>query len=813
MTDQQQQQQQRSSSSTSGTGGRPPPTKSSDTTGNNKGGGNGPSKAEKKKAARNRRKARDKQQNSGSNQQPRIKFKGGITDPAHLMYGHVITQGENMADQDRILKKQMKLHCSNKGHYRLSSSITSSTTLRQQDFLTPKPDPLLYSSTATATDGTITYTVNDSSMEESLKFIWGKNITNDIATWNKFEEFSKGLFETTMGQLDDKVIASCIQDTVRWGPIEADHDLIALLQLVEMICNQNKAGSKVYSPYENLIALERCLSSKQAGDITTTEYAAQVNVTYNSVIHQCGRSAFGENFLIDILQRNGITLATYNGYSPTDPSKVQFDAESRDLIIAMLILKGTNNDYGRECIKEQYLLGTRDDDVYPNTETKVITILDSLKRKGNNNNNNNNRNEAVVAAHVDYKYCSDDDSDDESVLSDGSMEEAAEAKILANVAVDVPPCLQPSMKDSEVSDDFKATVLANAVAKYDEDLQDIEDGFIDRIDNQQDVDDAFDDDEPSALACVHLAVIDGDDTKDDDDNDDFIVVPGADDVPNVNNDNTIQLLDSSDDDDVPIDASNNNNRDTNINIDNTIALLDAPSSDDKSDEESDESTPPTKPSVPIPAPQPGDRKLSPLEMELEVTRNTITAIYAVAVEKFKDRVHTVNNIIEYADALLFKLSTVRIHSATELHSIVENGSDAINDRLASAGHSKLHQDTVNLIRKESWKSSCYTERKSHLAYNATITMIGADDEVNFPDHSGIRVFIERTAELQRRRAPIRWTNNVTHKLIACGVGSKHRLREAIQNGTLNDIIASKGKPKFNKITISGIKTVLDQDFR
>ena len=87
-------------------------------------------------------------------------------------------------------------------------------------------------------------------------------------------------------------------------------------------------------------------------------------------------------------------------------------------------------------------------------------------------------------------------------------------------------------------------------------------------------------------------------------------------------------------------------------------------------------------------------------------------------------------------------------------------------------------------------------------------MIGDDDDINFPDHSGIRVFIEATATLQRRRAPIRWTNNVTHKLISCGISSKWRLRETIQDGTLNDIIDGKGKPRFNKITISGIETTM-----
>jgi hypothetical protein len=84
--------------------------------------------------------------------------------------------------------------------------------------------------------------------------------------------------------------------------------------------------------------------------------------------------------------------------------------------------------------------------------------------------------------------------------------------------------------------------LANAVAEYDSELQDVEDNFISRIDRQQDVSDAFDENEPTALACAHLVITNGDD----DDDDDFVVVNETNGVLTVNNDNKIQLLDSPD---------------------------------------------------------------------------------------------------------------------------------------------------------------------------------------------------------------------------------------------------------------------------
>jgi hypothetical protein len=63
------------------------------------------------------------------------------------------------------------------------------------------PDPILYSTKSTAADGTVTLVLTDPAKKEELKTIWGKTINNQIASWTKYEEFSKGLFETTIGQL------------------------------------------------------------------------------------------------------------------------------------------------------------------------------------------------------------------------------------------------------------------------------------------------------------------------------------------------------------------------------------------------------------------------------------------------------------------------------------------------------------------------------------------------------------------------------------------------------------------------------------
>ena len=58
--------------------------------------------------------------------------------------------------------------------------------------------------------------------------------------------------------------------------------------------------------------------------------------------------------------------------------------------------------------------------------------------------------------------------------------------------------------------------------------------------------------------------------------------------------------------------------------------------------------------------------------------------------------------------------------------------------------------------------------------------------------------------------PPSWVNNVTHKLISCGIRSKWHLSKTIWDGTLNNIsLLGKVNPD---ITISGIQTVLDWIF-
>jgi len=358
-----------------------------------------------------------------------------------------------------------------------------------------------------------------------LETIWSKKLNNEIAEWNKYESYSKSMFGTVIGQLHDKVLSACRQDKSRWSMIEADKDLISLIAMLEKICAQNMTGKKVFIPYANLFTIEKCLGFKQRSDTTTTEFALQVNSMYASVIHQNGKYAFGLGYYDLVLQRHSMVFKDYIALNNTE----QYDNEVQELIVSMLILKGSDHGRARTELQQQYAFGTMTDDLYPTTEENVVSLLDTFAGNNNNNDDNNNNisnnddRDAVVAAHdATQAYHSDDDggSDNESIMSYISeKQEEAGATLLVNIN---------ESPDNESG--FRAMILANAVTEYDIGISEIEDNFINRSSNidHQDLSSAFDDNEHDALACAHVVVID----DNVDNNDDFVVV----DDPN-NNDN------------------------------------------------------------------------------------------------------------------------------------------------------------------------------------------------------------------------------------------------------------------------------------
>ena len=833
-----QQQPQSSSSGTNGTGGRPS-NRAPSTAGDKGGGGAGAAKKARNKRNNDRKKKNNQQKKGAASS--KATFVGGVTDTTSPLFGRVIDPSSttNMVNQCRRFVIQLKQHCTDKQMYKLNTSIDTGIILVRDDFLSPMPDSSSYANRVTDTDGNVKLIITNPEKKEELNIVWNKTLNSEIAEWTKYESFYKSLFSTVIGQLHDTVLSTCKLDKVRWNAIEQKLDLIALLKMIEKVCNQNIAGNRVFMPAHNLITIEKCLSYKQRESVSNTEFVKEVNTMYTSVIHQNGEFAFGTSYYDSVMDKRnqGDTFYTYAVLTTAD--KIPIDKEVQELIVSMLVMKGCNHNRARNELTTQYSLGTITDATYPATEEAVITLLNSVKR-GNGNDNSNNKaaaaaggddDAAIVAAH-EIEYISEDYSDEESAYEEESVkstEEADEATLMAS-----------SVEDETTGDNgtFMAAVLANAAAAYDEGIESIENNFINRIDKQQDIEDAFDDNEPEVIVAVHSAEL-----ADEDDNGDFVIIAEGNVNNNninhsVDNSNTMQLLDSSDSEEEKDtngndgDADNNgnimnnnviNNNGMNVNNNNTIELLDVTSSDEDvsnngleinndNNVQAAADTGTSNNGVNLLLIQPTE---SQKHDALKVTRDTVTAVFAASTtiisRKFasKAQAHTINNIIDYADALLCKFRNINITTATELHNAVKDDHVIINTKLHASGHPKLHTSTIDELRKESWKASSCTEAQSARYYNNTILSIGQDDLADPMDAFGIRDIIQATAEMQMRHAPIRWTNKVTAKLIASGIKSPQALDDAVANGTLNTIIEKSRFPALHKISIHGIQKVLD----
>jgi hypothetical protein len=380
------QQPQSSSSGTSGTGGRP--SNRAPSTVGDKGGGGGANAAKKAKNKRNNeRKKRNNQQKKGG-AKAKATFAGGVTDTTDHLFGHVIDPSSttNMANQCRKLIDQIKLHCTNKQIYKLIANIDAGIILKRDDFLTPKPSSSSYAKRVLdSSTGEVRLVITDPDKKEEVTVLWNKTLNSEIAEWTKYESFYKSLFITVIGQLHDKVLSTCKLDKIRWTAIEQDLDLVALLKMIEKICNQNSAGNRVFMPANNLITIEKCLNYKQRDSVSNMEFAKEVNTMYTSVLHQNGDFAFGTSYYDNVMAKQGGTFITYLALSTEN--RIIIDKEVQELIVSMLVMRGCNHNRARNELATQYSLGTITDATYPATEEAVITLLDSVKR-GNDNSNN-----------------------------------------------------------------------------------------------------------------------------------------------------------------------------------------------------------------------------------------------------------------------------------------------------------------------------------------------------------------------------------------------------------------------------------------
>ena len=161
-----------------------------------------------------------------------------------------------------------------------------------------------------------------------------------------------------------------------------------------------------------------------------------------------------------------------------------------------------------------------------------------------------------------------------------------------------------------------------------------------------------------------------------------------------------------------------------------------------------------------------------------------------------------NNIIDHADALLAKLNDVSINTVPVLLSTIKDGHVTINRILQEAGHAKFTRTTIEYLRIEGNRTEVSNNNPTR--YQLLLNDIGIDDEPEAPDGAGVRVIVEAVAASQSRHNPVRWSNEVTAKIIGSGIKSPTLLCNEIRTGHLNERIRDNGYSAFNKVTIRGL---------
>jgi hypothetical protein len=178
------------------------------------------------------------------------------------------------------------------------------------------------------------------------------------------------------------------------------------------------------------------------------------------------------------------------------------------------------------------------------------------------------------------------------------------------------------------------------------------------------------------------------------------------------------------------------------------------------------------------------------------------------------------SIIDYSDALRFKLKCIGIHNVDDLNTILSNKTDIVamtylKNKLNSLGLKGILVDTIKILRKETIRSLDHGRHNS-LRYHTMNMEIGTDAmmETFPPDNTLLHHVVSAVAINQSRRKPNRWVNKITHKLIDAGITSIQQLESKLDSNSLNNHLAELNMPTLHAITIMGFIRILGTaDFR
>jgi hypothetical protein len=689
-------------------------------------------------------------------QQPVKSTFEGNASGVNPMKGIVIAQGNgNMAGQFRVF--QTKLAGAAAEAYGLDSAILDLIAKKRTDFVKPKPDPSIHSNLVPEVDaagdptGGYKLVCFNPALKEQMDAEYNMDLKFQSSNWNQYSRMEEGYYRTAIGNIDSDVITYCRMDK-RMTMAESNKDLVLLLLVLRSVCAQNHGAVKVDNEFHNLTTVHSAVGFKQKKSVNNAEFAKEVLDRYGSAIFTSGKFVFGQAVYDKVLS-NYTTPMTFKEYiNLTDAEQEPIDKIVKERTVARLIIKNSSNDRARNELLETY--SVNNNTCYPNTVSEALSLLATFKKQTSNNANTKAEEDVVVSYHETIESYDDHPDDITSMVDDvitntDDITSDTDDDIIIHDSNDI---IEDSISDAacETTATVMAAVIAEATAEANQDQF-----FGVSFEQLQDVEDAYEDNEPDVVCSAHIADIDKD------------IICGA------------HIIDTGAADNIhPANIKRreypNPHREFELIMYHTGQRI---------NNKTDVYTVNYDPS------QPG-------------------------IISYEYDSPCAESIIDYSDAMRLKLKLAGIHDSTDLMSIFENHTDVeaaaiFKRQLNDVDQSGLKTSTVRILKEETIRHLSHANF-NQIRYDRMMVEIGADVELKlFPTANALMHHVVSAVAInQRRHKPNRWVNKVTQKLISCGVNTIASLETKLNTNSLNDHIGGHQLPRLHQVTIHGFKLIL-----
>jgi hypothetical protein len=405
------------------------------------------------------------------------------------MKGEVIAQGNgNMAGQFRMFQKKLAGAAAEDKAYGLDSAIIDLVAKKRSDFVKPKPDPSIHSKLVPEKDsagdltGGNTIVCFNPFLKDQMEAEYNMDLKFQSSNWNQYGRHQEGYYRTAIGNIDSDVLTYCRMDK-RMVTAEANTDLVLLLLILRSVCAQNHGAVKVDEEYHNLGSVHSAVGFKQKKNVSNSTFADQVLDRYESSIFTSGKFVFGQAVYDKVLSAYTKPMTFKEYMKLSDDEQIPIDNIVKERTVARLIVRNSSNNRARNELLETY--SVTNNTCYPNTISEAMSLLATFKNATTNSNTNGNGNNSP---------------DDEPVVSYHEVITPVDDTIFNEHVFEHEPITEGCDTPDTVYDaHVMAAVIAEATAEIEQE-QFIGPSF----DNQQDVNDAYEKNEPDIVCCAHV---------------------------------------------------------------------------------------------------------------------------------------------------------------------------------------------------------------------------------------------------------------------------------------------------------------------